>query len=56
MSQSSNKPEAAEAAALMKTIQILWGAMPDDGKERIRQEHPDVADAAENVTKLVEKE
>jgi hypothetical protein len=56
MSQSNDKPEAVEAAALMKAIEILWDAMPDDGRDRVRQDHPDVAEAAENVANLVKKE
>jgi 2-oxo-4-hydroxy-4-carboxy--5-ureidoimidazoline (OHCU) decarboxylase len=54
MSEASDKPEAVEAAALLKAIEILWDAMPEDARGRVREEHPDVADAAENVANLVE--
>jgi hypothetical protein len=56
MSDSDDKSTAEEAAALLKALEILWNAMPDDAKERVRQEHPDVADAAEDVANLVRKE
>jgi hypothetical protein len=56
MNDSSDKPDAEEAAALLQALAILWNAMPDDAKERVRQEHSDVADAAEDVANLVRKE
>lgn len=56
MSESRDKIQIEEAAALLKAMVILWNALPDEGKEKVRQEHPDVADAAQDVAKLVEEQ